>query len=44
MVQLVVRVPVELHQAMKAQAVREERTLSQVVRRAIRLYLEQPPS
>lgn len=37
---LVVRIPVDLHQATKQRAARDDRSLAQTVRRALRLYLE----
>lgn len=38
---LVVRLPDDLRTQIKDQAEKEERTLTQVVRRALRMYLEQ---
>lgn len=36
-----VRLPIEMHDAVKQQSMREDRTMAQMIRRAIRLYLEQ---
>ena len=38
--QVIVRVPAQMHDAIKRCAETEERTMSQVVRRALRRYLE----
>lgn len=40
--ELVVRLPVDVYEAVKARADREERTVSQTVRLALRLYLRTP--
>lgn len=39
---LIVRVPEELHAAVQAAAIAEDRTMSQVVRVALRHYIAQP--
>ena len=39
---MLVRVPRQLHTEVKQRAQDEDRTLAQVVRRALRLYLSQP--
>jgi len=39
---MLVRVPRHLHMEVKERAQEEDRTLAQVVRRALRLYLSQP--
>lgn len=41
--QVIVRMPPELHQAIKDRAAAEDRTMSQAVRRAVRHYLEVHP-
>jgi hypothetical protein len=40
--QVIVRVPAEMHRAVKERAEAEERTMSQVMRRALREYLQVP--
>lgn len=40
---LMVRLPSELHDALKQQAINEERSMSQIVRRALRAYIAQDP-
>lgn len=42
--QVLVRMPADLHQALKAKAAADERSMAQAIRFAIRLYLEQPPN
>lgn len=37
-----VRLPVELHRALKERAAKDDRTMAQAVRQAIRLYLNRP--
>ena len=37
--QMIVRLPPDMHRAVKDRAEREERTVSQTIRRALRLYL-----
>jgi len=37
-----VRIPAEMHEEVRRRAEDEDRTLSQVVRRALRLYLQPP--
>lgn len=39
---MLVRVPHQLHEDVLARAKAEDRTMAQVVRRALRLYLERP--
>lgn len=39
--QVIVRMPAELHDAVKAFAAENDRTMAQEVRRALRMYLEQ---
>lgn len=38
--QVVVRMPADMHEAIKAAAKANDRTMAQEVRRAVRLYLE----
>lgn len=40
---VVIRMPADLHAAIKAKAATEERSFAQVVRRAMRMYLEEAP-
>lgn len=40
--QMMVRMPAEMVEALKADAARNDRTMAQTVRRAVRLYLETP--
>lgn len=40
---LVVRLPIDMHEQVKRQADQEERTMAQVVRRALRAYLTGGP-
>lgn len=42
--QVIVRMPRELHNAIKEEARRHDLTMSQVVRRAVRQYLDPPSS
>lgn len=37
---VIVRMPTEMHQAVKARAAAEERSMAQTVRRAVRMYLQ----
>ncbi len=37
---ILVRLPVDLHQALKTKAAKEERTMSQAIRYALRCWLE----
>ncbi len=39
---LLVRMPADLHQALKNQAAHEERTMSAVIRRAVRQHIDNP--
>jgi len=38
--QVMVRMPADMHAAVKERAVEEDRTMSHTIRRAVRLYLE----
>ena len=40
--QMQVRLPPALHDQLRQRAVEEDRSMSQVIRRALRLYLSQP--
>lgn len=40
--QVMIRMTPEMHQAVKDHAARNDRTMAQTVRRAVRLYLENP--
>ena len=38
---VVVRMPADLHEAVKAKAAREERSMAQAIRHAIRIYVNE---
>jgi predicted DNA-binding protein len=42
--QLLVRMPVELHQQIKERAEAEDRTMAQTIRQALRFYLRKAPA
>lgn len=42
--QVLVRMPRDLHQQLKARAASDERTMAQTVRHAVRQYLEASPA
>jgi predicted HicB family RNase H-like nuclease len=42
--QLLVRMPPDLHQAIKDRAAQEDRTMAQTIRQAMRFYLRRAPA
>lgn len=41
---MLLRLPTDLHQELKARAAEEERSQSQILRRALRMYLDHKPT